>query len=872
MGQLFDVTQDLLCVIGFDGRIKFLNDSWEHVLGYTRPELMATPLREKIHPEDRDATVADIEKVRAGVPTKSFENRIRCKGGSYRWFSWSGTASEAQRCFYVSGRDITETKESQASVLRLAQALEHSAEMICMSDGEGRAVFANQALLDVSGYQKEDIVGKSLTETLLSGANQPTVAQDIHEALKRDGKWTGECFQRRKNGPDIPVSLSLGLIKDRTGRPTGAYGISYDITERKRAELELKERTAFLNSLIKNSPVGIVAVDVDHRVKLCNPTFEKIFGYREQDIIGRPLYELLATPAMRADVDTRRLSFQEGEVNHILAKRVRSDGSFVDVEGYAMGLGTPDRPAGAVVLYQDITQRKFIERQLQLSERNYRSFVDDAPYAICRITLSGQFLQVNQAMLETLKYDFSDDLLQKNLPSIFAVPECFDDFRGALLDAGAIQGFESIWRQNDGGEIQVRVSGRAVRDEYREVQYLDVVAEDVTERKHLEEQLRQAQKMQAIGQLAGGVAHDFNNLLTIISGQAEVVLLRDLDKDTKLRLEEMKRAANRAARLTGQLLAFSRRQVMQNKVLGLNRVIGDVSRMLVRLIGAHIELTFIPGEGLGRVSADPHKIEHVLMNLAVNARDAMPRGGRLTIETTEVKMTDGSSSEIGAFAPGRYVLIKVIDTGHGMDQATLSRIFEPFFTTKKIGEGTGLGLAMVYGIVEQSGGHIKVESAVGRGSTFKIYLPCVDEAESDLPAPVSVLSPGGTESILLVEDNESVRELVAAHLQNLGYRVLTACDGSVALNVMDVHSSDVDLLLSDIMMPNMGGRELAGELRKRCPALKVVFVSGYAGDDSAQQDLGFPDAAFLAKPFSMEALARTVRHALDGTSITQSAI
>jgi CheY-like chemotaxis protein len=403
-----------------------------------------------------------------------------------------------------------------------------------------------------------------------------------------------------------------------------------------------------------------------------------------------------------------------------------------------------------------------------------------------------------------------------------------------------------------------------VRDETGQVEYLDVVAENVTERKQLEAQLQQAQKMQAIGQLAGGVAHDFNNLLTVIGGQVEVVLLRGLDADVKLRLEEVKRAGNRAAKLTSQLLAFSRRQVLQSRVLELNRVISDMSRMLTRLIGEHIELTFIPGDDLGRVKADPHQIEQVLMNLAVNARDAMPRGGRLTIETAHLKIAALSSPETGGIAPGQYVLIRVVDTGHGMDQSTMSRIFEPFFTTKKTGEGTGLGLAMVYGIVEQSGGHIRVESNVGHGSTFKIYLPCVAEVETNLPAPVSAASPGGSEGILLVEDNQSVRELAAAYLQGLGYRVLTAHDGSVALRLMETHSGDVDLLLSDIMMPNMGGRELVRELKKSRPSLKVVFVSGYVGHEAGQQDLSFPDAAFLAKPFSMQTLARTVRHALDG--------
>ena len=526
--------------------------------------------------------------------------------------------------------------------------------------------------------------------------------------------------------------------------------------------------------------------------------------------------------------------------------------------------GSDQAIIGVIGVALDRTERLVADRALRLSEQSYRSLVEEAPYAICRVTMSGQLLQVNPAMLEMLGYDTSAELLERDLPLIFAAPADFDELRRALLEAGAFQGLESTWVRCNGQEIRVSVGGRAVRSQAGEVLYLDVIAQNVTERKQLEAQLRQAQKMQAIGQLAGGVAHDFNNLLTVIGGQVEVVLLGTVDVDVQFRLEEVKRAAERAATLTRQLLAFSRRQVLQNKVIDLNRVISHMSQMLTRLIGENIELTFVPGDEVGHVKADPNQIEQALMNLAVNARDAMPQGGRLTVGTSHVRIGAGPAQQPGAIEPGEYVLITVKDTGHGMDRHTQSRIFEPFFTTKKTGEGTGLGLSMVYGVVRQSGGHIQVESEPGRGSTFKIYLPCVGGSEPVQPAPVPVVSPRGNESILLVEDEEGVRDLMAMHLRSLGYRVLTAHDGAAAVDVIQSHPGTIDVLLSDIVMPRMGGRELAKELKRSVAHLKVVLISGYAGHAVAEKDLGFPDATFLPKPFSMHALAQTIREVLDG--------
>lgn len=523
---------------------------------------------------------------------------------------------------------------------------------------------------------------------------------------------------------------------------------------------------------------------------------------------------------------------------------------------------------GVIGIALDVTDRLVAETALRLSEESYRSLVEEAPYAICRATESGQLLQVNRAMLDMLGYEHDNeaDLLLQDLSAIFETPEGFRSCRKELLNDRTIQGIEANWVRQDGQKIQVRLGGRAIRNGAGDVLYFDLLAEDITERRELEARLSQAQKMQAIGQLAGGVAHDFNNLLTIIGGQAEFVLDATEDTGLRRRLQDVKGAADRAAALTRQLLAFSRRQVLQSQVVDLNGLIHHATRMLSRLIRENIAFTFYPGGNLGFVRTDPTQMEQVLMNLVVNAQDAMPQGGVLTVETANAQIGVSRSGPQGGMEPGSYVLMSVRDTGHGMDRETQARIFEPFFTTKNIGEGTGLGLAMVYGVVKQCGGYIQVESHPGQGTVFEIYLPCAEEVSTPPRESVPAASPRGSETILVTEDESAVRELVVMYLKSLGYRVLAAPDGLAALEIAREFPDSIDLLLSDLVLPKMGGRELAKTLSQSACRIKVLFISGYAGHTVAATDLDLPDAHFLAKPFSMRNLAAKIREVLDGAA------
>jgi two-component system cell cycle sensor histidine kinase/response regulator CckA len=457
-------------------------------------------------------------------------------------------------------------------------------------------------------------------------------------------------------------------------------------------------------------------------------------------------------------------------------------------------------------------------------------------------------------------------LLLRDLPLIFTPAGSFEPFRKALLEGEPHPGSDCAWLRRDGKSIQVRITGRAVRDAAGQISHLDILAENVTEKRQLEAELSHAQKMHAIGQLAGGVAHDFNNLLTVISGHVELLLGQPFEPDAQDRLSEIKHAADKAAALTKQLLAFSRRQVLRSRIVDLNDVIRSLMGMLSRLIKESVDLIFVPGENLGSVKADPHEIERVLLNLAVNAQDAMPGGGRLLIETANVRINDQFTLEPDELKAGEYVQIIVRDNGHGMDRETQARVFEPFFTTKQPNEGTGLGLSVVYGVVRQSGGYIRLESEPGVGTTFRIYLPRVIPPSSALPETEQGRSaPRGSETILFAEDDTAIRKLVAHSLRGLGYHVLSAPDGVDAIGMAETYQGPIHLLLSDLVMPTVGGRELAATLRRTAPGLKVLFISGYAGNSAAVKELDLPGVYFLQKPFSMETLARTVRGVLDGS-------
>ncbi len=522
-------------------------------------------------------------------------------------------------------------------------------------------------------------------------------------------------------------------------------------------------------------------------------------------------------------------------------------------------------------LQTEVTDRKLAEEALRDSEGRYRLLFESNPFPMWVYDLEDlSFLAVNEAAVDRYAYS-SEEFLSMTIKDIRPfedIPAVLDDafkFSTNPRDAG-------IWRHRtkDGTIIDVEITSYPLNFAGRSAAL--VLANDITERRRAEEalqrsetQLRQALKMEAIGKLAGGVAHDFNNLLTAISGHSEMCLRLLTPEDPLHRqIEVIKITGERAAALTRQLLAFSRKQILQPQVMDLNRVVVELSKMLQRLIGEDIDLLMGLEADLGKVKADPNQLEQVLMNLCVNARDAMPKGGKLTVETSNVQLGEEFAGQHLSVPAGNYVMLAVSDTGCGMDAITQARIFEPFFTTKEVGKGTGLGLATVYGIVKQSGGSIWVYSELNQGTTFKIYLPSVQGTAEQLKAPAGVQElVSGVETILLVEDEEVVREMAMEILQECGYQVLQAEDGLEALRLARQHTGEIHLMLTDVVMPKMSGRELADQITHSRPHLKVLYMSGYTDDAIVHHGVLDEGTAFLGKPFSMHALALKVREMLD---------
>ena len=509
------------------------------------------------------------------------------------------------------------------------------------------------------------------------------------------------------------------------------------------------------------------------------------------------------------------------------------------------------------------------QEELRRSEANFRSLVTNAPYGICSCDSKGKILDANPAFLELIGETSPGSVIGHHIFSLYSDHEQWFELADNLRSSTSFKGLTAEWKRKTGATV-VRVSGRAVADGSGQGILFEIFAEDVTERRALEQQLRQSQKMEAVGRLAGGIAHDFNNLLMVISGYSEFLLER-LGGEPHLRgpAQEIASAAERASSLTRQLLAFSRKQMLAPRIVNLNDIATENLKMLTRMIGEDIDLVLTPGKDLWSVRADAGQIEQVIMNLAVNARDAMPSGGKLTIETSNVTLDEEYARQLAPLRPGDYVMISINDTGGGMDTETQSKIFEPFFTTKGP-KGTGLGLSTVYGIIKQSGGYIWVFSELGRGTTFKIYLPRVASVEEPLPqfaakpAQFQRVEPG-TETILLVEDEANLRYLARQYLEKQGYKVIEAADGAVAMQIAVAHEGTIHLLLTDVIMPGMNGRELAQRISEIRPNVKILYMSGYTENVIGQDGTLDAGIRLLQKPFNLRDLKSMVREVLDVT-------
>ncbi len=517
--------------------------------------------------------------------------------------------------------------------------------------------------------------------------------------------------------------------------------------------------------------------------------------------------------------------------------------------------------------HQQRRERRRAEEALRASEQEYRSLVDHAVFGIYRTTVDGQFLTINPALVAMLGYESAAELRDVGMASLFVDQEVGLEFFQQSHARGHIAGTEAVWRRKNGDHVRVRLSGRLTKDRGSHHPVFEVIAEDVTEQHRLHEQLRQAQKMEAVGQLAGGIAHDFNNVLTAILGYSE--LLTDQigpDKAIGRDLREIRVAAERAASLTQQLLAFSRKQVIAVTPIDLSALVSNLEPMLRRLLPESIRIECALAEGLDLVMADATQLEHLLINLSVNARDAMPSGGTLTISTGSRVIDRAFVLEHQGSAEGAYAALAVTDTGIGMSREVQQRIFEPFFTTKERGRGTGLGLAAVYGTVKQLGGYIGVDSQEGRGTTFTSYFPKVARATPEPKVASAKSTPVGAETVLLVEDENGVRAFTKTALQRFGYRVVEAESAESALALLEGLDTPIHLLLTDVVLPGIDGRELARRVSERRPDTRVLFMSGYATALRNEEGFQVPGVELLEKPFTAQVLLTRTRQLLGADS------
>jgi PAS domain S-box-containing protein len=740
-------------------------------------------------------------------------------------------------------------------------------EAIAVFDASYRFIWVNGAMESFIGLPREKILGETC-HALLHRTRGP-----IPGCLFRR---TMESLRRESMELDLPekrmwVKVTVDPIIDDGGRIAGAIHYISDITPVKEAERAAIRQSGRLVSLMNNVPGVVYRGLPDWSVSFIGSNVERITGYTQAEFLsGAVSWREFIHPD---DLETVKRTFREavhgkrsvlrveyrarhkdGSIRWIADRRQLihdAEGNFVHVDG----------------LLLDITDRKGSDEALRISEERYHSLFDNMleGFAYCRMLIEDGkyrdfvYLDVNPAFerLTGLK-----DALGKRVTDVIpgireTNPELFEIY-GRVASTGNPERFETF--------VDALGSWFSVSVYSPEKGFFVSVFDNITGRRTLEEQLRQSQKMEAIGRLAGGVAHDFNNLLTAIGGYSDLLIHR-LDGSSPMRrdVEEIRKAGERATSLTRQLLAFSRQQVLRPKALDFNAAVADIDRMLRRLIGEDIDLVTVLKPGLGNVMADPGQIEQVIMNLVVNARDAMPRGGKLTIETRNVELDTRYVCRHPVVHPGAYVLLSISDTGCGMDEVTKERLFEPFYTTKEKGKGTGLGLSTVYGIVKQSGGYIWVYSEIGLGTTFKVYFPRFAGASPEANQErASESAPRGRETVLVAEDEEMVRTLVRGILEGNGYTVLTASDGDEAISAAGKYGDPIHLILTDVVMPKRGGRDVAESLARFHPGAKVLYMSGYTDESIVHHGVLEEGIAFIEKPFTPDALLRKVRQVLAG--------
>jgi two-component system cell cycle sensor histidine kinase/response regulator CckA len=721
----------------------------------------------------------------------------------------------------------------------------------------------NEAAIERYDYSRADFLRTLLTD-IHPPEDVPHLVEDV--ARTRAGvQQSGEWRHPHKGGRLIDVELICHGMA--FGGSKAHVVVVRDITKQRQAEQALTHAERKYQFIFEQAIVGMYQSTPDGRLLSANPAMARMFGFDSPD----ELIASLANAPSQPYVDrSRRAEFErvlqgEGVVNHFEMQVQRKDGSRVWLSANAQAVGEGNTLVRYEGTFEDITDRKLLEDRLLQAQQKYRDIVENAVIGIFQSTLEGRYITVNPALAAMLGYDSPEDLMASITDftqQVYVDPRPRAEFRRLAEKQRLATTFESQAYRKDGSKVWVCANVWAIFKDGIVVGY-EGMNEDVTQRKLLEDELRQAHKMEAVGQLTSGIAHDFNNMLGIVIGYSDLLRKKLPSGDIAQKyVEQIATAGRRASALTRQLLAFSRKQVIQPVVLDLNASISGFEKMMRRLIEEDIEFTFQCSPDLGRVKMDPAQVEQILLNLVVNARDAMPQGGRLCIDTANVELDEIYTRQTVHVPPGPYVMLSVSDTGCGMDETTQLHIFEPFFTTKEPGKGTGLGLSTVYGIVKQNGGDIRAFSVPGEGTTFRIYLPRISEtAEVSGPTQALKTIPLGTETVLIVEDEEPLRMLARICLESHGYSVLDAPNAAAALEVAKKHGGHIHLLLTDVVMPGMSGRELAECLTDQRD-VKVMYMSGYNNDLIDHYGNLEHDTVLLEKPFTLQSLLAKVYEVL----------
>ena len=717
---------------------------------------------------------------------------------------------------------------------------------------------------------------------------------DIVLSDYRMGSWTGmDALNTLKQiRPEIPLILMTGTIGDELAVESIKAGVTDYVLKGQLARLPmalhraqeermlreaevralaaLRESEQHYRTLVHNAPEAIVVLDVQKaRFIDCNDNATKLFGLSREDLLRCDPAELSppaqpdGQPSSAAAAEKIELAL-EGHAPHFEWVHRNAKGLDIPCEVHLVRLSSTNQTLvrGSIL---DITERKTAEAALRASEARYRSLVNNATYGIYWVAPEGSLLFANPALVRMLGYDSVEEVVAlRDTTGLFCQASAREEVRTHFFVTGRVDA-TADWKRKDGKTIHVRLNGREVSDPETGATCIEIIVEDITERRALEKQLANAQKFEAIGQLAGGIAHDFNNMIGAILGWADMGL-EETESGTRLHrhFEKVHQQGERAAALTRQLLAFARRQILEPRNIDLNKTVVETLNLLEKVLGSNIEIRANLSPDLAVVRADPVQMEQVVMNLCINARDAMPDGGSLILDTSTVTFDEKFCAMQPLAHPGTYAMLSVTDSGTGMDAATLDRIFEPFFTTKEVGKGTGLGLATIYGIVRQHNGFVQVYSELGLGSTFRVYLPAanveVDASQStQAPQPIR----GGNETVLIAEDHEGLRHLAIETLAGLGYDVITANDGEQALAEFQRNRSRINLILLDVVMPKVSGPEVYERICAEAPGFPVVFATGYSADMSLLKKAQANGLPVLQKPYAPRDLARKVREVLD---------